>query len=154
MNGESEALPVQIRDVTAFDIIMGAAASRDWQPQHHDVDHARVMNLPGVIMNTPTQTGWFHAYVMAWAGGSATVRRWKLKMLRPICPGARIELQGKVVKRQPADGQGEWLWLELGMADGQGPCSTMRLLLLQSGDASGPHQQALLPGGAAPPLAC
>ena len=152
MSGGSETLPVQVREVTAFDIIMGAAATRDWQPQHHDADHARAMNLPGVIMNTPTQTGWFHAYAMAWAGEVATVRRWKLKMLRPICPGTRIALHGTVVKRQLAEGAGEWVWLQLSMSDDQGPCSTMRLLL-QTSDASGPHQQPLLSGAAAPPLA-
>ena len=31
------ALPPLRRIVSARDIAMGAAASRDWQPQHHDI---------------------------------------------------------------------------------------------------------------------
>lgn len=48
------ALPPLRRIVSARDITMGAAASRDWQPQHHDIAHAQGMKLPDIIMNAPT----------------------------------------------------------------------------------------------------
>ncbi|MDD3800420.1 MAG: hypothetical protein PHE36_14720, partial [Novosphingobium sp.] len=71
MSAAGERLLPVVRTVSARDIVMGAAASRDWQRQHHDIAYAREMNLPDVIMNAPTQTGWLHAYAMSWAGPGA-----------------------------------------------------------------------------------
>jgi acyl dehydratase len=137
MSGPIETVPREGRLVTAFDIVMGAAASRDWQPQHHDADHARAMNLPGIIMNAPTQTGWFHAVVMSWAGREARIRRWKLRMLRPVCAGMRVELGGAVTGRQPAAPGLEWCWIDLSMEDRGEVLSTMRLVLIRSTESAG-----------------
>lgn len=131
MSAVRQTLPDATRMVTARDIVMGAAASRDWQPQHHDADHARAMNLPGIIMNTPTQTGWFHGYLLEWAGRNARIGRWKLSMLRPICPGMTVTLSGTVIANQAAAKGGNWLWLDLAIT-GQGEiCSTMKVVLHQ-----------------------
>lgn len=130
-----EVLAPQLRTVTARDIAMGAAASRDWQPQHHDNAHARAMNLPDVIMNTPTQTGWLHAYALRWAGPAARIGRWSLAMLRPICPGMEVMLTGKVTHRAPA-GSCDWCWLDLAMEVGGTAHSRMQVLLaLSAGDS-------------------
>ncbi len=130
MSEDGEILPPLVRTVTARDIVMGAAASRDWQPQHHDVAYAHEMNLPGIIMNTPTQTGWFHGYALQWAGGAARIGRWKLTMLRPICPGMTVTLGGAVSARRRAPSGGEWRWLDLAMTVSEEPFSRMRILLL------------------------
>lgn len=132
MSADPKALQPLVRSVSARDIIMGAAASRDWQPQHHDADHARAVNLPGVIMNTPTQTGWFHAYGLKCFGDMARIGRWNLAMLRPVYSGLSVTLSGTVTMRSPADYRGwEWFWLDLEMqADEDAVLSTMRLLLI------------------------
>lgn len=130
MNGAGEMLPPLVRTVTARDIVMGAAASRDWQPQHHDGAYAGEMNLPGIIMNTPTQTGWFHSYALKWAGSAARIGRWKLTMLRPVCPGMTVSLGGTVSTRRCAPSGGEWCWLDLAMTASEEALSRMRVLLL------------------------
>ena len=130
MTTERTILPAVTRTVSARDIAMGAAASRDWQPQHHDADHARAMNLPGIIMNTPTQTGWFHGYLLEWAGPRARIGRWKLAMLRPICPGMDVTLSGTVTASEPAACGGEWLWLDLAITAQADLRSTMKVVLL------------------------
>lgn len=132
MSGQIETLPREVRLVTAYDIVMGAAASRDWQPQHHDAGHARAMNLPGIIMNAPTQTGWFHAMAMTWTGREARIRRWKLRMLRPVCAGMRVEIGGALTDRKRAAPGLEWCWLDLAMEEGGEALSTMRLVLVRS----------------------
>ena len=48
-------LPDLLLPVTRKLVSMGAAASRDWQPQHHDPDWARKAGLPDIIMNNYTQ---------------------------------------------------------------------------------------------------
>lgn len=114
MTNFDATLPVETRVVTACDIVMGAAATRDWQRQHHDHVHAINMQLPGIIMNAPTQSGWLHAYAMRWAGEGARIIKWQLKMRAPICPGEVIHLSGQVTTCQFTEkGQTENLILEL-----------------------------------------
>lgn len=117
--------------VTARDIVMGAAASRDWQPQHHNHQVALRMNLPGVIMNAPTQTGWLHGYAKRWAGPGARIAAWRLKMRAPVCSGDQILFTGRVLKVSAASGQSAWMWvwLDLGIDKGETVLSTMRLVL-------------------------
>jgi hypothetical protein len=54
------ALPVLAVDVSATTIILGALASRDWRPMHHDRDFAQKRNgVRDIFMNTPNQAAWF-----------------------------------------------------------------------------------------------
>lgn len=135
----SETLPPlpplapRTRMVTARDVVMGAAASRDWQPQHHDIGYAQGMKLPDIIMNAPTQTGWFHAYAMDWAngwGGPGTqIARWRLKMRRPICPGAEVTFSGAVTRHETGVQGVNWVWLNLRSDSGDELLSNMVILL-------------------------
>ena len=55
-----DPLPTLEVPVTARMIVSGAAASRDWQPQHHD--HTWAVERAGtrdIFINTPTLAGWF-----------------------------------------------------------------------------------------------
>ncbi len=124
-----DALPSLTRIVSARDIAIGAAASRDWQPQHHDIAYAQGMKLPDIIMNAPTQTGWFHAYAMKWAGTDAWIARWRLKMRRPICPGMEVTYSGTVSRRETGLPGAEWVWLDLQCKAGEETLSTMAILL-------------------------
>lgn len=153
MTTDRNPLPAVTRTVSARDIVMGAAASRDWQPQHHDADHARAMKLPGIIMNTPTQTGWFHGYLLEWAGNDARIGRWKLSMIRPICPGMEVTLNGTVTASQAAACGGEWLWLELSMTAQGELASTMRVVLLVPEEHTGEANVRQTLVEACPPLA-
>ncbi|MDR3510977.1 MAG: MaoC/PaaZ C-terminal domain-containing protein [Caulobacteraceae bacterium] len=83
--------------MTAKTIIMGAAASRDWQPQHHDSAFARgEAGLPDVIMNNYTQAGFISRFVTDWSGPHGRIGRLKLRMRRPICPGVEMVVDGTV----------------------------------------------------------
>ncbi|OCC25132.1 hypothetical protein MB02_00070 [Croceicoccus estronivorus] len=139
MNGAGEWFAPVKRKVSARDIVMGAAASRDWQRQHHDIAYARSMNLPDIIMNAPTQTGWFHAYAMDWAGPGGRIARWRLKMRRSICPGAEVVLSGKVdhVEANIDWPDVEWVWLGLVIDTGGERLSEMALLLARPRLATG-----------------
>jgi len=131
------ALPPLRRIVSARDIAMGAAASRDWQPQHHDIAYAQGMKLPDIIMNAPTQTGWFHAYAMAWAGPGARIARWRLKMRRPVCPGAAIAYSGSVLRQETGPPGALWIWLDLECRSADERLSAMALLLARPDAAGG-----------------
>lgn len=121
-------LPPRSVRFTARHIVLGATASRDWQPQHHDHAYALAANLPGIILNTPAQTQWFIGYVTAWAGPEARPARWRLSMKAPISPGDAIDLSGTVEAVKPDAMGHDWAVFSLAMTRGQETVSTFRLL--------------------------
>ena len=111
--GGEELPPLSIA-ITARHVIMGAAASCDWQPQHHDhryaVDQAR---LRGIILNTPSQSGWLSRYLTDWSGPEGRIARLRLRMVQPICPGDVMQISGNVDGVETANAGWRWLRLRL-----------------------------------------
>ena len=105
-----DALPELVVRITPRTVIMGASASRDWQPQHHD--HAWAVEKVGprgIFLNTPNQAGWIERYVSGWAGPTARLGRMRFRMRRTICPGDELHFTGSV--SQVADDG--WIDLEI-----------------------------------------
>jgi acyl dehydratase len=134
-----DALPSSTLAIAARQIVMGAAASRDWQPQHHDRAHAiERMKLPDIIANTPTQAGWLSRYVTDWSGPRGRIARLRFRMLDPICPGATLTLRGRITALARAEQGWWWVWLALSLArDNDGAESTRGELLLALPAAAG-----------------
>lgn len=82
--------------MTAQKIISAAAATRDWQPIHHDHEAAIKAGLRGVILNSPSQAGWISKYITDWAGPGAIIKRMSFRMKDSICPGDEMALAGEV----------------------------------------------------------
>ena len=124
-------LPPLALTVTARHIVAGAAASRDWQPQHHDRAQAEAMGLPDIIANTPTQAGWLCRYATDWSGPRGRIGRSRLRMLQPVCPGAAVAMTGRVAALQRAEQGWWWIWLVLELRPGAGgePFSAGELVL-------------------------
>ena len=92
-----ESLPRLEVDVTARTVIMGAAASRDWQPQHHD--HAWAVERAGtrdIFLNTPTIAGWIERYLTDRTGPGGRLGRLSFRMRRSVFPGDRLVFEGAV----------------------------------------------------------
>ena len=55
--------------VTATTVVLGALATRDWRPMHHDKDFAVERNgIQDIFLNTPNQAAWFERYITDWTG--------------------------------------------------------------------------------------
>lgn len=104
--------------VTARLIIMGAAASRDWQPQHHDAAWASAAGLPGIIMNNYTQAGWAMRYATDWSGPQGRIGRLRLAMRNPICAGDLMEISGVVSRMDMQSDELAWAELDVTFAIG------------------------------------
>lgn len=92
-----DSLPELAHEVTATTIILGALASRDWRPMHHDRDFAQQRNgTRDIFMNTPNQAAWLERFITDWAGPKARIGRYKFRMGDSICPGDRIVFSGAV----------------------------------------------------------
>ena len=91
------SLPTLVVQVTPRVVIMGASASRDWQPQHHDHAWAVAKVGPrGIFLNTPNQAGWIERYLSEWAGPTARLGKLRFRMRRPVCPGDTLHFDGTV----------------------------------------------------------
>ncbi|MBW3661690.1 MAG: MaoC family dehydratase N-terminal domain-containing protein [Actinobacteria bacterium] len=97
------SLPELAVDVTARTVVMGASASRDWQPQHHD--HAWAMAKQGtdIFLNTPNQAGWIERYVTDWTGPGGRLGKMRFRMKASIQPGHRMVFDGAVTGRHTDD---------------------------------------------------
>ena len=103
-----QVLPALEVDVTAKTVVMGASASRDWQPQHHD--HAWAVGRAGtgdIFLNTPAQAGWIERYLTDWTGPRGRLGRMGFRMRRSVVPANRVVFTG-VVDEVGVDGAGCW----------------------------------------------
>ena len=92
-----DPLPTFPVDVSATTVILGALASRDWRPMHHDRDFAIHRNgTRDIFMNTPNQAAWFERYLTDWTGPKGRLARLKFRMKDSVYPGDRMEFTGRV----------------------------------------------------------
>jgi len=92
-----DALPELRYDVTATTVVLGALASRDTRPMHHDHDFAVNRNgTRDIFLNTPNQAAWFERYLTDWSGPYGRLGRMKFRMLGSVFPGDTMALDGTV----------------------------------------------------------
>ena len=95
--GEGDALPALSYDVTATTVVLGAMASRDWRPMHHDHDFAVHRNgVQNIFLNTPNQAAWFERYLTDWSGPRGRMGRVKFRMKASVFPGDTMVFRGRV----------------------------------------------------------
>ena len=75
-----DALPELAVHVTATTIVLGAMASRDWRPMHHDYQFATERNgVRNIFLNTPNQAAWFERYLTDWTGPRGRMGRYRVR---------------------------------------------------------------------------
>ena len=120
-----DALPELTHDVTATTVVLGALASRDWRPMHHDYRFATERNgTRDIFLNTPNQLAWFERAVTDWTGPRGRLGRVSFRMQDPVFPGETMTI-ASTVTAVPVDDSGcGWAELDLVLrADGR-TCST------------------------------
>lgn len=92
-----DELPVLEHECTATTVVLGALATRDWRPMHHDVDFAVNRNgAQNIFLNTPNQQAWLERYVTDWTGPRGRLGRMRFKMLDSVYPGDLMRFTGQV----------------------------------------------------------
>jgi len=114
-----DRLPELAYDVTATTVVLGALATRDWRPMHHDKDFAVNRNgVRDIFLNTPNQAAWFERYLTDWSGPHGRLGRMRFRMKDQVFPGDRMVFQASVEKVETdAAGCG---WVELDVTVGVG----------------------------------
>jgi acyl dehydratase len=129
--------------VTARMVVMGASASRDWQPQHHDHAWAVRANARDIFVNTPTQAGWIERYLTDWTGPKGRLGRVRFRMKRSVCPGDVLHFDA-VVTATEVDATGcAWATLDVELTvDGTVVTACTTRLALPRDDADNPWARA------------
>ena len=108
-----ELAPLSV-DVTATLVVLGAMASRDWRPMHHDYGFAvHRQGLKDIFLNTPNQAAWFERYLTDWTGPHGRLGRMTFRMRASVFPGDTMVVGGRVTDvEEDATGCG-WAALDL-----------------------------------------
>jgi acyl dehydratase len=92
-----DALPTLDYDVSATTVVLGALATRDWRPMHHDKDFAVHRNgTQDIFLNTPNQAAWFERYLTDWTGPHGRLGRVTIRMKGSVFPGDTMSMRGVV----------------------------------------------------------
>jgi len=123
-----ESLPELAYDVSATTVILGALATRDWRPMHHDKDFAQQRNgVRDVFMNTPNQAAWFERFVTDWTGPKGRLGRMRFRMHDSVFPGDRMVMRGKVAGVGTDDAGCAWADLDLQLCVGEKAMTTCQV---------------------------
>jgi acyl dehydratase len=94
-----DRLPVLRHDVTATTVVLGALATRDWRPMHHDRDFAIERNgARDIFLNTPNQQAWLERFVTDWTGPRGRPGRIGFRMRDSVHPGDTMTIGGTVTE--------------------------------------------------------
>jgi acyl dehydratase len=92
-----DKLPELRYEVTATTVVLGALATRDWRPMHHDKDFAVNRNgTQDIFLNTPNQAAWFERYLTDWTGPHGRLARVTFRMKGSVFPGDTMTFNGVV----------------------------------------------------------
>jgi acyl dehydratase len=92
-----DGLPQLVHDVSATTVVLGALATRDWRPMHHDRDFAIDRNgAQDIFLNTPNQQAWLERFVTDWSGPRGRLGRMRFRMRDSVYPGDTMTISGTV----------------------------------------------------------
>ena len=112
-----DELPTFSYGVTATTVILGAMASRDWRPMHHDRDFAIHRNgTKDIFLNTPNQSTWFERYVTDWTGPKGRLGKMKFRMKDSVYPHDHMLFRGHVTEVETDDAGCTWATLEINLS--------------------------------------
>ncbi|MBV8693523.1 MAG: hypothetical protein JOY57_17830 [Actinobacteria bacterium] len=113
---EGDRVPSLSYDVTATTVVLGALATRDWRPMHHDHDFAVNRNgTQDIFLNTPNQAAWFERFLTDWTGPKGRLGRMKFRMKGSVFPGDTMVFNGTVTKTETDDAGCGWAEVDVSL---------------------------------------
>jgi hypothetical protein len=120
-----DTLPALEHDVTSTTVVLGALATRDWRPQHHDYHFATKRNgVQDIFLNTPNQAAWFERYLTDWSGPRGRLGKVTFRMKDSVFPGDTMVFTGTVTGVTVDDQGSGWVDIDVSLAVGDRLCTT------------------------------
>jgi acyl dehydratase len=138
-----DKLPQLSVDVTASTVILGALATRDTRPMHHDKDFAINRNgVKDIFMNTPNLAAWFERYITDWTGPKGRLGRMKFRMHGSIFPDETMRFSGEVTGTSTDDAGCGWVELNVEVKVGDKVCTSCEArVAVPTDDADNPWKR-------------
>ena len=134
---EGDTLPELSYDVSASTVVLGALASRDWRPMHHDKDFAVDRNgVKNIFLNTPNLAAWFERYMTDWTGPKGRLGRMTFRMRDSVFPGETMVFRGKVENVEKDDNGCGWAEVAVEVSIAERTCTTCAVRIALPTDAS------------------
>ena len=115
-----QALPQLAIEVTPSTVVLGALASRDWRPMHHDKDFAQDRNgTRHIFINTPHNAAYFERYITDWTGPLGRLGKIQFRMSDSVFPGDTMVFHGKVMGKSVDDQGCGWVDLVIQLTVGE-----------------------------------
>ena len=100
--------------VSATTIVLGALASRDWRPMHHDKAFAIERNgVQDIFINTPNFQAWFERYLTDWTGPHGRLGTVTFRMKDSVFPDDTMVFRGEVTAVATDDHGCGWVGVEV-----------------------------------------
>jgi hypothetical protein len=120
-----DVLPELTYDVTSTTVVLGALATRDWRPQHHDYHFATERNgVRDIFLNTPNQAAWFERFLTDWSGPRGRLGKVTFRMKDSVFPGDTMTMTGTVTATPVDDNGCGWAEIDVTLAVGDRICTT------------------------------
>jgi acyl dehydratase len=120
-----DALPELRYPVTATTVVLGALATRDWRPQHHDFHFATERNgVRDIFINAPNQAAWFERYLTDWSGPRGRLGRVGFRMKDSVFPGDTMRFSGTVTATSVDDDGCGWVDVDVSLYADDRLCTT------------------------------
>jgi acyl dehydratase len=120
-----DELPSLSYDVTSTTVVLGALASRDWRPQHHDFHFATERNgVKDIFLNSPNQLAWFERYLTDWSGPTGRLGRLSFRMIDSIFPGDTMIFTATVTSVETDDQDCGWAGVNIVVTVAEKTCTT------------------------------
>ncbi len=138
-----DALPELAVDVTPTTVVLGALASRDWRPMHHDKDFAQERNgVRHIFVNTPHNAAYFERYVTDWTGPRGRLGRIRFRMKDSVFPGDTMVFHGKVEKVETDDAGCGWVDVAVRLSVEDRTCTECRArIAVPAGEGDNPWKR-------------
>lgn len=118
-------LPELGYDVSATTVVLGALASRDWRPMHHDYRFATERNgTQDIFLNTPNLAAWFERFITDWSGPTGRIGRMTFRMHDSVYPGNHMTFSGSINSSEIDESGCGWANLEIALGVGDRLCCT------------------------------
>ena len=132
-----DQLPELRYDVTATTVVLGALATRDWRPMHHDYDFAVNRNgVKDVFLNTPNQAHWFERYVTDWTGPRGRIGRMIFRMQDSVYPNEQMVFNATVTGVNTDETGCGWVDLDVRLTVDQRPKTSCEVRVALPSDVS------------------
>ena len=116
--------PLEVK-VTATTVVLGALASRDWRPMHHDYEFA--VNRQGtrnIFLNTPNQAAWFERFVTDWTGPTGRLGKMTFRMRDSVFPDDVMTISGTVTETSVDESGVGWVDMDVELSTDDGRLCT------------------------------